>query len=112
MYSETSSGRRESDIAIGSRKQAVPLARPRDASWPPGRALEFYRPRLLQQLAAKSNQIHLPFLQQWLVFSGAESKPSRCIVVCYVRENWNRRCTIKVGGWTDEEKNPINKKEC
>ena len=26
MYSETSSGRRESDIAIGSRKQAVPLA--------------------------------------------------------------------------------------
>ena len=81
MYSETSSGRRESDIAIGSRKQAVLWRRPRDASWSPSRALEFYRPRLLQQLATESNQTHLPFLQQWLVFSGAESKPNRRIVV-------------------------------
>ena len=81
MYSETSSGRRESDIAIG--KQAVPWAPAERRVMVSGSGALVLPPKTpaIIELATESNQTHLPFLQQWLVFSGAESKPNRCIVV-------------------------------
>ena len=109
MYSETSGGRRESDIAIGSRKQTVPLAPAKSRIMVSGSSAWVLPPKTPATACnrAKSDPLTLFATVARFFRCRIETGPMYCCemdVVCCVRENWNRRCTIKFGGWTDEEK--------